>query len=183
MSLKNNSSIMTVESAELDKEKSELINRLMETERTLVLVASQNEDLEKQFSQEKQTLKSRLTETEKALVAINSEKEKLEKKTASLERKLRSSSPQILPPRPAQSDTSAELSRLQMSFLKEKKEMLGRQQGLEKMLLEALSLQDKKEKTPPKTALSTPNVNSSSTQQHISPADSMDSERRRSVDP
>lgn len=85
---------MTVESAELDKEKSELINRLMETERTLVLVASQNEDLEKQFSQEKQTLKSRLTETEKALVAINSEKEKLEKKTASLERKLRSSSPQ-----------------------------------------------------------------------------------------
>ena len=70
-----------------------------------------------------------------------------------------------------------------MSFLKEKKEMLGRQQGLEKMLLEALSLQDKKEKTPPKTALSAPNVNSSSTQQHISPADSMDSERRRSVDP
>jgi len=56
MSLKNDSSIMSVESAELDKEKAELINRLMETERTLVLVASQKEDLEKQFSQEKQTL-------------------------------------------------------------------------------------------------------------------------------
>lgn len=182
MSLKNNSSIMTIESAECDKEKSELINRLMETEQTLVLVASQNEDLEKQFSQEKQMLKSRLTETEKTLVAINSEKEKLEKKTALLERKLRSSSPQTLPPRPAQSDTSAELSRLQMSFLKEKKEMLGRQQGLEKMLLEALSFQDKKERTPPKTALP-PMVNSSSTQQHISPSGSSDSERRRSVDP
>ena len=182
MSLKNDSSISTVESAELDKEKAELINRLMETERTLVLVASQNEDLEKQFSQEKQTLKSRLTETEKTLVSINSEKEKLEKKTASLERKLRSSSPQTLPPRPAQSDTSTELSRLQMSFLKEKKEMLGRQQGLEKMLLEALSLQDKKEKIHPKSALP-PNVKSQSTQQHISPAGSTDSERRRSVDP
>lgn len=188
------SSVMTVESADWNVERSKLINRLMETERTLVLVASQNEDLEKQLSQEKETLKSRLSETEMTLVTVASEKGKLEKKNALLERKLRASSPIDLPPRPAQNDMSAELNRLQLSFLKEKKEMLGRQQGLEKMLMEALSFHDKKENSDEKTCArstlridsrvkSEPRVKSHSTQKPVSSLGSTSSAWRKSVDP
>jgi hypothetical protein len=122
-----------------NEEREALMDRLLETERTLVLVASQNEELERKTAEEKESLKNRLTATEKALFAVESQKQLLEKKNSSLEIKLRSPSPLSLPPRPPQSDMSAELGRLQLSFLREKKEMLERQQGLEKMLMEALS--------------------------------------------
>jgi hypothetical protein len=122
-----------------NEERGMLMGRLLETERTLVLVANQNEELEKKTAEEKEMLKNRLDETEKALMAVAGQKQLLEKKNSSLEIKLKSSPPVSLPPRPPQNDMSAELSRLQLSFLREKKEMLGRQQGLEKMLMEALS--------------------------------------------
>jgi hypothetical protein len=122
-----------------NEERGVLMGRLLETERTLVLVASQNEELERKAAEEKDMLKNRLNETEKALMAVASQNELLEKKNSLLGTKLKSSSPVSLPPRPPQNDMSAELSRLQLSFLREKKEMLGRQQGLEKMLMEALS--------------------------------------------
>ena len=142
-----------------NEERGALMKRLLETERTLVLVASQNEGLEKKMyeeKEEKEELTNRLTETEKAFLAIASQKQNLEQKNASLEKKLRASSPLPLPPRPPQNDMTVELDRLQMSFLKEKKDMLGRQQGLEKMLMEALSFDKENGTQEKKQATSTP---------------------------
>ena len=202
-------SILTHVSNDWNEERGALMNRLLETERTLVLVASQNDGLERKMTEEKETLTNRLTETEKALVNIASQKQQLEQKNALLEKRMRASSHLPLPPRPPQNDMSAELGRLQMSFLKEKKEMLGRQEGLERMLMEALSFDkenDTQEKNPvtstPKSSnkklfvdaahvalgemrgRSEPRVRSTSRSRLLlSPTGSMTSRGRRSVDP
>jgi hypothetical protein len=82
-------STLSQKSKEWDGEKAALMNRLKETERTLVLVASQNEVLEKKMSEEKKTLTNRLTETEKrlgeterTLVLVASRNEELKNKHA-----------------------------------------------------------------------------------------------------
>ena len=202
-------SIVTHVSNDWNEERGALMNRLMETERTLVLVASQNEGLERKMNEEKVTLTNRLTETEKALVTIASQKQQLEQKHALLEKKMRASSPLHLPPRPPQNDMSAELGRLQMSFLKEKKEMLGRQEGLERMLMEALSFDKESNTQEKKPATATPKSSNknllvdaahvalgemrggseprvrahSRSRMPLSPTGSMTSRGRRSIDP
>ena len=123
------------EKDQLHKEKEKLRNRLRDSERTLVMVSSYSHHvcLFAEFCNTTPYLLFEQVASQKEdLVKKNAS---LEKKHASLEKKLRETPP--LPPKIPQADTS-ELTRLQLSFFKEKKEMLERQQGLEKMLQEAL---------------------------------------------
>ena len=215
-------SILSQKSKEWNGVKVTLTNRLKETERTLLLVASQNEVLEKKMSEEKETLTNRLTETEKflvetertlvsvasrneelvkkhaevtktlenrptetagvqmfekknamlkmmlrtetenALVAMASQNQQLEKKNSLLERKLqavlvtRKAAAIPLPPRRPQNEISAEM----LSFVMEERDKLGIQQGLERMLVEALSF-DKENAVAKKPADTTPRTTNS----------------------
>jgi hypothetical protein len=89
------------------------------------------------------------TEAENALVATVRRKQQLEKKYSWLERKSHESSPLRLPPRQPQNEMSAEM----LSFLKEERDKLVMQQGLERMLMEPLSFdkENAEEKKPVET--------------------------------
>ena len=101
-------SVMSNHSMEWNGEKERLMNRLTESNRTLVMATNQNDNLVKQ----------------KAELANN--RKDLEKREV----------PPRPPPKP-QPDLPSELTRLQMNFLKEKKETMNRQNGLEDMLRDA----------------------------------------------
>lgn len=134
--ISDSKSILTSESMQWNDEKEKLVmtlkekeDRLRDSERTLVMVASQNDELVRSKSE------------------IQKQKRTLEKKLMSEMKR---------PPMVPQPDLTAELTRLQMSFFKEKKELMDRQQGLEQMLREALDDKVEDDKENGKKAALTP---------------------------
>lgn len=130
---------MKDEKQKLEENVSELkqINRdlsleIGESKSTILSCESAAQSEASEWSEEKEKL------SEQTVVMVSSKNEEVLKQYSAVEKNPKETPP--LPPKPQQDNLSAELTRLQLSFFKEKKAMMEKQKGLEQKLREALSV-------------------------------------------
>lgn len=129
-------------------EQKKIKDRLRESERTLVVLAKKLEEYDDDTMSfvsigEKKKLGKQLRDAERALVMVAQEKEQLAIQNASLEKKLKETPPRH-PSSSRDTGMQSELTKMQLTFLKEKQEMNERQKNMTKMLIEAIEERDEK---------------------------------------
>lgn len=153
-----------------DDEKKKLETRVLESDQTLVLVAQEKESLEhakeeteRKLVEELERLKDayamqveeaegmhmRLNQTESTLSSVTKEKDSLEAERHALVSTLCERPAASVPPAapllqiPISATGESEMERMQAFYAQEKREMMERQAGLERMLKDALHAEDK----------------------------------------
>ena len=122
----------------VEDDRDNLQSKVNELQRTILVMKEDLKaaDKNKDWDAENKKLKKRLLESEKILVMVANEKTELMKQKKALEKQMKPAKPAN--PTKHERQMSDELTKMQMVLLKEKKEMIDRQLGLEKMLMEAL---------------------------------------------